>query len=92
MLKYRGDNLQKEILTLFRNIIIEQKVPNEWKSSITIPIFKKGQKTMPDNYRGITLLNRISRLSFTRTLLDELNKTIQIREEQQGFTKKKVYH
>jgi len=22
--------------------------------SITIPVFKKGQKTIPDNYRGIT--------------------------------------
>jgi len=52
MLKYGGDNLQKEILTLFRNIIIEQKVPNEWKSSITIPIFKKGQKTILDFVRG----------------------------------------
>jgi len=31
MLKYEGDHLQKEILTQFRNIIIEQKVPNEYE-------------------------------------------------------------
>jgi len=51
------------------------------------PIFKKYQKTIPDNYRRITLLNSILK-AFTRTWLEEINKTIQIREELQGFRKK----
>lgn len=86
MLKYGGPNLQKEILAFFQNIISKQKIPAEWKNSTTIPIFKKGQKTVPENYRGITLLDSTLK-AFTKTILQEISKTIQIRDEQQGFRK-----
>lgn len=32
---------------------VEGKIPKEWKTGITIPIFKKGENN-PVNYRGIT--------------------------------------
>lgn len=86
MLKYGGITLQNEIKNLFKHIINSKKIPKKWKKSNTIPMFKKGKKTSPDNYRGITLLNSILK-TFTKLILEELCKSIQIREEQQGFRK-----
>lgn len=48
MFKYRGKQKQNKILTLFTDIIEEQKIPIEWQ---------REQKTHLENYRGITLLN-----------------------------------
>jgi len=31
-------------------------LPEEWKESITVPIYKKGDKTGCNNHRGISLL------------------------------------
>jgi len=51
---------------------------------IDVPIFKKGQKTHPDNYRSIALLNTSMKL-FSGILKERLETQITNREEQQGF-------
>ena len=48
-LKYGGDNLNKQLTILINKIIKEGRIPKEWKTSTTIPIFKKGRKSDPDN-------------------------------------------
>lgn len=85
MIKYGGEELNTEITKLFQKIVTVEKVPKEWKNSITIPIFKKGNKQMLENYRGITLLNTMLKL-FTKIIADEVAST-GISEEQQGFRK-----
>lgn len=42
MIKYGGEPLLEELETLFNKIIHHGKVPEQWKDSIIIPMFKKG--------------------------------------------------
>ncbi|XP_056633386.1 uncharacterized protein LOC130442984 [Diorhabda sublineata] len=86
LLKYGGPKLARKLAQLFDKILNKTETPDEWHNSITIPVFKKGLKTCPENYRGITLLNTVMKI-FTSILKDKLQTQIKNAEEQQGFTK-----
>jgi hypothetical protein len=62
MLKYGGTELITHLTQLFQRIFRLGTIPKAWKQSTIIPLFKKGSKTNPDNYRGITLLNTTLKL------------------------------
>jgi hypothetical protein len=38
-------------------LILFEELPEEWKESIIVPIYKKGDETECNNYRGISLLS-----------------------------------
>lgn len=79
------------ILTkLFNLILITGHYPKNWKSSISIPIYKKGDPLNPSNYRGITLSSNLSKL-FCKVMNSRISKFLEddniIRKEQAGFRK-----
>ena len=56
LIKAGGRKIRSEIHKLIISIWNEEELPEEWKESIVVPIYKKGDKTDCSSYRGISLL------------------------------------
>ncbi len=56
------DILAGYITTIFNMILNTGKFPLAWTEEIIVPIHKKGDKSDPSNYRGITLLSCFAKL------------------------------
>lgn len=84
LIKYEGPNARNATIILIRQIFQNCVIPSEWKTNTIIPIFKKGEKKNPENYRGINLLNTHLKLT-TSIISDNILKMIQLQDEQQGF-------
>ena len=56
LIKAGGSTICSEIHKLIISIWDKEELPEEWKDSIIVPIYKKGDKTDCNNYRGISLL------------------------------------
>jgi hypothetical protein len=57
LIKARGETLYSEIHGLICSIWNKEELPQQWKEPIIVPIYKKGDKTDCNNYRGISLLS-----------------------------------
>ena len=73
-------------LTSKLNEIMErEKIPDEWRSSILIPVFKnKGDTLQCNNYRGIKLICHAMKL-YERVLERRIRDCVSISDEQFGF-------
>jgi hypothetical protein len=68
--------------------IATDSFPMEWKVARVTPIFKKGQRTVLDNYRPISILPAVSKL-MERILCDQMYEYLKkqniLSEHQFGF-------
>jgi hypothetical protein len=51
-----GNTLHFEIQKLINSIWNKKELPQQWKESIIVPIYKKGDKIDCSNYRGVLLV------------------------------------
>jgi len=51
LIKYGGDKLLNRMYDLVRQIWEEERIPEEWKETITVPIHKRGDRDRCENYR-----------------------------------------
>ena len=79
---------------LFDKIYSTGKIPDQWKVSKIIPIFKKGSKTEIENYRPVANLCSTSKI-FEKLILKQIhylentNKLDLTVKQQHGFKRKK---
>ena len=59
------------VTSLFNFIFSSGIFPEPWTEGLLVPLHKKGNLFLPDNYRGITLLSVLGKL-FTRVLNNRL--------------------
>ena len=82
-----------EPLSYIFNLSIEtSEIPEDWKTSKVIPIFKKGNKKLSSNYRPISLTSQVGKV-LERILKHEISKFLEMNnliiETQHGFREKK---
>ena len=84
--------LSKPLASLFNKTMIDCKLPSKWKSAEVRPIFKKGSKTSPGNYRPVSLTSIVCKVfeGFVRNdLFKHLVSNNLLAEEQYGFCSKR---
>lgn len=81
-----GKKLTQRLHNLITDIWEQEEISESWKMSILCPIYKKGDKMDPKNYRGISLLNTSYKV-LSNLLLNRLKPFIKevIGEYQAGF-------
>ena len=90
MLKASGNIAVTFFTQLFNKIFSEGVYPEQWSRSVIVPLFKKGDRDIPNNYRGISLLSVASKC-YTTVLRNRLTKWMDDHEKkfeaQAGFRK-----
>ena len=93
MLKYGGRAVENALLLIFNVCLERETIAAEWTRGVIKPIFKKGDRTMPGNYRGLTMLSVIGK-SFEWIIEKRLSKFCEengiICDEQGGFRRKRM--
>ena len=88
LFKHGGPSLDQALLQLILTIWEAEEVPRDFKDALVVPLFKgKGNKQLPNSYRGISLLSCAGKI-LARILLNRLHTEIletEIPEEQCGF-------
>lgn len=83
--------LSKPIGCLFRHAMMTGSVPAQWKTAIVVPLHKKAEKNLKENYRPISLTCSLSRI-FEKILAEKLGQFFEtnniIPPFQHGFRKK----
>ena len=57
---------------LLRRIWEEERIPEEWKETILVPLYKKGVRDRCENYRGIALGNAAYKI-LANIIVEKLN-------------------
>ena len=72
--------------TIFDTIWATESVPEDWLSQLLVPLHKRGNRTICDNYRGIALLSIPGKV-FAKAILQRLKPRAELllRESQCGF-------
>ena len=88
LLKNGGEAMVDWVTELVQEVWRTRKVPQEWKDATLVPLFKKKDRKICDNYRGISLLSVPGKV-LALILLDRLQAIIepQLMEAQCGFRK-----
>ena len=62
ILRAGGECVMQQLLRIINAAYVSEAVPVDWQRGVISPLFKKGEKTVCDNYRGVTLLSHAGKI------------------------------
>ena len=80
--------LSLPLLYVYKKSMESGSVPKDWKKANVTAIFKKGEKSLPCNYRPVSLTSQVCKSLIRNNILEHVRKYNLIRESQHGFVKK----
>ncbi|KAK3565775.1 hypothetical protein QTP86_015038 [Hemibagrus guttatus] len=87
--KCLGEAAMEFLANLFNRVLESERMPEEWRRSVLVPIFKnKGDVQSCSNYRGIKLMSHTMKV-WERVVEARLRKVVDICEQQYGFMPRK---
>ncbi|KAK3559717.1 hypothetical protein QTP86_017709 [Hemibagrus guttatus] len=87
--KCLGESAVEFLASLFNRVLESERMPEEWRRSVLVPIFKnKGDVQSCSNYRGIKLMSHTMKV-WERVVEARLRKVVEICEQQYGFMPRK---
>ncbi|KAK3532154.1 hypothetical protein QTP86_009025 [Hemibagrus guttatus] len=87
--KCLGESAVEFLANLFNRVLESERMPEEWRRSVLVPIFKnKGDVQSCSNYRGIKLMSHTMKV-WERVVEARLRKVVEICEQQYGFMSRK---
>ena len=92
LLKTLADELAPVLQHLFQTSLDQGAVPRAWREAQVVPIFKKGDRNNPANYRPVSLTSICSKYLehiIRSNVMDHLDSHQILTEAQHGFRKKR---
>ena len=89
LLAETAEELTVLVTIIFRKSLEEGHMPNDWRKASITPIFKKGNRSSPNNYRPVSLTSILCKVMETlvkKKILEHLQENDLICKEQHGFT------
>jgi hypothetical protein len=92
LLKRIAEEVCQPLSLIYTSSMLEGVVPLDWKMANITPIFKKGKKSEPGNYRPVSLTSEIGKileLILKDKIVEYLKTNSLIKESQHGFMSRK---
>jgi Reverse transcriptase (RNA-dependent DNA polymerase) len=87
-LKELVNELSLPLTIILRRSLDENKIPQDWKEAVVTPIYKKGTKSDPGNYRPVSLTSvpcKLLESIINDAITEHLSTNKLINDSQHGF-------
>ncbi|XP_039309072.1 uncharacterized protein LOC120358560 [Solenopsis invicta] len=92
MWMHAGSFLREKVIRLIQQVWKEGEMPEDWRMSIIVPLYKSGDQEKMENYRDISLLCTAYKV-YAEIIRNRLEKEVERRsllsENQAGFRKRR---